>query len=93
MIVLLELMDRWTHGITAEIAVKRDTVEMRVRDHLVGIADRDYLRGWLRAPEGCYAYDDVLWGVAGNGVMLAVDERVPMWPLSDHQLSQLREAV
>lgn len=93
MIMLLELVDRWTRQVVAEVVVRRDTVELRVGDHLVGIADRDYLRDWLRHPNGCFAYDDVAWSVTGDGVALMVEDRVPMWPLADHQLYDLRAVV
>jgi hypothetical protein len=95
--IKLELQDQFQRQVVVELLVRRDTVEIRVtdgeRDRVVGIGDRTYLRDWLREPEGVYAYDELYWSRAANGVMLAIDDVVPAWPLADHVLAEIRELV
>jgi hypothetical protein len=92
-ILTIHLLDRWGRQAEAELVVRRDTVEMRCRDVLVGVANRDYLRQWLRNPEGVYVYDDMSWMVTGNGIALSLGDVVPSWPLEDHVLAGIRERV
>ena len=75
------------------LAGRRDTVEIRCRDSLVGITDRDLLRAWLHDPAGVYAYDELAWLQVGDGVALAIDDLVPAYVLADQVLRDLRERV
>jgi hypothetical protein len=78
---------------TVEVLVRRDTVELRLRDALVGVADREDLRRWLRHPVSVFAYDDLAWIATPTGIALAIDDVVPPWPLPDHVAAGLRERV
>jgi hypothetical protein len=91
--MLLEILDRWGRPAEVEMVIRRDTVETRCRDKLAGIADRDQLRAWLRAPTGVFAYDDLAWLGVGGRVALALDDIGPAWVLADHVLAGLRERV
>jgi hypothetical protein len=92
--VLLDLLDRWQRPVTAELTIRRDTVEMRCSGRMVGIADRDVLRSWLHDPDGEFAYDDLAWLDLGHGgVALHVDEMVPAFVLRDHVVADLRSRV
>ena len=93
MIYSIDVSDKWGRKLIAEVVIRLDTVEVRCRDAIVGIADREMLRGWLRAPGGVYAYDEMAWMAAGNGVALVIDDVVPPWVLADHVLQGLRECV
>ena len=93
MLLQIHMLDRWGRPVSAEIAVRRDTVEMRCRESLVGIADRDRLRAWLREPQGVYAYDEIAWLGVSNGVALAIEDVVPAWVLDDQVLNGLREEL
>jgi hypothetical protein len=44
MLMLLDLLDAWNPPVTAEVMIRRETVEVRCRDHLARVADRDILR-------------------------------------------------
>ena len=91
--LILHLLDRWGRQVQAEFVIHRDTVEAWCNDASVGIVARDAFRDWLQAPEGSFAYDEVSWMVAGNGVALAIQDSVPCWPLDDAVLNDLRSKV
>jgi hypothetical protein len=93
MLMFIDLPDRWGRPVTAQVTIRLDTVEVRCCDTLVGIADREFLRAWLRRPDGVFAYDDMAWLATGNGVALAIDDVVPAWVLTDSVLEGLREQV
>lgn len=92
-VFLIDLLDKWGRRTVAEVVIRLDTVEVRCRDVIVGVADRDLLRDWLREPGGVYAYDEMAWLATGNGVALAIDDVVPPWVLADHVLVGLRERL
>jgi hypothetical protein len=92
--VLLDLLDRWQKPVTVELSIRRDTVETRCAGRMVGIADRDALRGWLHKPTRVFAYDDVAWLDLGHsGVALHVDEMVHACVLRDHVVADLRSRL
>jgi hypothetical protein len=93
MMFFIDLRDRWNRAVTAEVTIRRDTVEIRCRETIVGITDRELLRDWLRRPEGVLAYDELAWLTVGNGVALAIDDIVPAWVLAEHVLVDLRQRV
>ncbi len=88
--VLIEVPDRWGRTSAAEVVVRLDTVEIRYQDRLIGVADRDRLRDWLRDPHGSYVYDEICWLAVSIGVSLALEDE-PAWVLPDHILFRLRE--
>jgi hypothetical protein len=92
-VLLVDVIDRRGQSATAEIAVRRDTVEIRFEERIVGIAERDLLGAWLRHPEGVYAYDDVTWFTGNGGVGLEILELVPASVLSDDAMFSLRERI
>jgi hypothetical protein len=89
----IDMLDGWGREIVAEVRIDLDTVELRCRNDVVGVVDRERLRAWLRRPGGVYAYDDIAWLATGNGIALAIDDIVPAWVLADHVLEGLRERV
>jgi len=89
----LNLLDSWHRPIAVEGMIRSDTVELRCRDHLAGVADRDYLRHWLAAPFGAFVYDDVTWLDLPNGVMLSIGDTVSGHILTDPVLSDLRAQI
>jgi hypothetical protein len=91
--MLLELLDKWGRQVVAELIVRTRSVEVRCQDKCYGIADRDLLANWLREPEGAFAYDDLMWLRTGNGIALALDDKVLCWPLQDYQVRSIRECV
>jgi hypothetical protein len=93
MLLTLELLDAWRRPVTAEVAIRRDTVEVRCRDRLVGVADRDLLRAWLGAPFGVFAYDDVAWLQANSGIVLCISDVVAGHDLGVHVVDDLRSRL
>jgi hypothetical protein len=93
MLLLLDVLDAWHRPVTAEVMIRRDTVEMRCRDRLAGIADRDVLRGWLRAPFGVFAYDDIVWLHLSTGVALCIGDVISGHVLSQQVLADLRSRL
>jgi hypothetical protein len=93
MVLAIDVLDRWGRQATAEVTVRAETVELKMFDTVVGIADRDYLRQWLRHPEGVYAYDEMAWLTVADGIALAIDDMLPPWVLDNHVLSGLRECI
>jgi hypothetical protein len=94
MVMFVDLIDKWSRQVTAEIVIRLDTVEVRCREAIVGVADRELLRRWLRDPNGMYAYDEMAWMHGPmTGIALAIDDIVPPSWLPDHVVARLREAV
>lgn len=89
----IDVLDEFGRATVVEVLIRRDTVELRLRDTLVGIADRDYLRRWLRSPQSVFAYDDMMWIATPTGIALAIDGRLPPWPLPDHVVAGLRDRI
>lgn len=80
-------------GKTVQITIRRDTVEIRVEDRLVGVGDREKLRAWLEGPKGVFAFDDINWYKAGGGIAIGITDLVRPWTLADHDVQQLREGI
>jgi hypothetical protein len=92
--MIIEMLDRWHRPATVEVNVRRDTVELRCEDTIVGIANRDFLHAWLRNPDSPYVYDETTWLPMGFGdVALAIDDRIPAWCLSRSILNNLKALV
>jgi hypothetical protein len=93
MLMLLDLLDAWNRPVTAEVMIRRETVEVRCRDRLAGIADRDILRTWLGAPFGVYAYDDITWLHLHPGIALCLADQVSGHVLTPHVVDDLRSRL
>lgn len=92
--VVLELTDRWRRPVTATVVIRRDTVEMHCGGQVVGVADRDLMRRWLKDPNGVLAYDRLAWmGLGHGGVALQVEDVVPAFVLRDHVVEDLRSRL
>ena len=78
---------------TVEVLIRRDTVELRLGDALVGVAGREDLRRWLHDPVSVFAYDDLVWIATPTGIALAIEDAVPPWPLPEHVAAGLRDRV
>lgn len=91
----MNLTDRWGRPVSAEVRVRRETVEVWCAGVLSGSADRDHLRSWLADPAGVLVHEDVAWIPAPGGVAvaLAIGDDVPALWLDDHLVRGLREQV
>lgn len=74
---VLDLCGNDCQQVEAELSIRRDTVEVRCGDRLVGIADRAYLRAWLKSPGGMYMCDDMAWGWTGWAIAVHIKGLVP----------------
>lgn len=91
---VLDVVDRWQRPLNVDVVIRRETVELRCRGRLIGCADRDQLRRWLRTPTGVLAYDDCAWFDLGDeGIALHIDDLVPAFPLREHIVSSLRSRI
>jgi hypothetical protein len=89
----LDVEDRLGATVVLDVSIRRDTIELRLQNALVGIADRDQLREWLRAPEGMFVCDDLTWLWNGFCVGIYVRDRVPASLLQAHIVETLRMYV
>ncbi len=92
--MLLVLQDTWDRQVVAEVVVRRDTVEFRLNDVLVGSMVRDVLGVWLGHPTGTFKYDDMHWITNEHGsVGLAIGQSVPVQWLADDVVRDLIAAI
>ena len=89
----LDVEDRLGATVVLDVSIRRDTIELRLQDTLVGIADRDQLREWLRAPDGMFVCDDLTWLWNGFCIGIYVQDRVPASLLRAHIVETLRMYV
>jgi hypothetical protein len=90
LILQLDLEDARRETVVTDVSVRRDTVEFRCQGRLVGIANRDYLRRWLRHPAGVYAYDEMAWLFSGWSIGISIQDVVPGYFLHFEVLDRLR---
>lgn len=86
----LDVEDHLGAPVVLDVSIRRDTVELRVQDTLMGIADRDRLREWLRAPDGMFVCDELTWLWNGFSVGIHVRDLVPASQLRSHVVETLR---
>jgi hypothetical protein len=86
----LDVEDREGAAVVLDMSIRRDTVELRVHDALVGVADRDRLREWLRVPDGMFVCDELTWMWNGYTVGVHVRDLVPASQLRAHVVETLR---
>jgi hypothetical protein len=86
----LDVEDRLGASVVLDVSIRRDTVELRIRDALVGIADRNELREWLRIPDGMFVCDDLTWLWNGYSIGIHVQDLVPASQLRAHVVETLR---
>lgn len=89
----LGLLDTWGRLVVAEVRLVGDNVEVWCKNLLRGAGSRQFLAAWLREPEGVYTYDDVTWLPVPYGIALGIENLVPLWPLADSAVADLRAAV
>ena len=89
----LDVEDRLGAAVVLDVSIRRDTVEVRMRDVLVGIADRGKLREWLRTPDGMFVCDDLTWLWNGFCIGIYVRDLVSASPLRAHVVETLRMYV
>ena len=88
--IRLDVEDRLGVSVVLDVSIRRDTVELRLQDALVGIADRDRLRAWLSTPDGMYACDDLTWLWNGFCVGVHVEDLGSATMLRPHVVEMLR---
>jgi hypothetical protein len=93
MLFTLDLLDSWRRLVPVEVMIRRETVELRCQEHLVGVADRDYLRSWLGAPFGVFAHDDCAWLHLAPGIALCIGDVVSSHILNEHVVNDLRSRL
>lgn len=86
----IQLLDTRRHAIAVQVAIRRDMVDFRYQDRLVGIADRDHLRSWLNAPFGVLVYDDCTWLELAGGIALGIERVCAAHVLDRLVLADLR---
>jgi hypothetical protein len=86
----VDAIDQDHLAVVVELSLRRDTVEVRCRNKLAGIADRDTLRSWLRDPQGIYEYDDMAWLWNGYAVGVCIRNMLPTNLLRPHVVENLR---
>lgn len=89
----LDVEDRLGAAVVLDVSIRRDTVELRMRNVLVGIADRGKLREWLRTPDGMFVCDDLTWLWNGFCIGIYVRDLVPASLLRSHVVETLRMYV
>jgi len=93
MVFTLDLLDAWRRPVPVEVMIRRETVELRCQEHLVGVADRDYLRSWLGAPFGVFAHDDCAWLDLDDGIALCIGDVVSSHVLDERIVNDLRSRL
>jgi hypothetical protein len=86
----LDVEDRAGGAVVLDVSIGRDTVELRLHDMVVGIADRGSLREWLRIPDGMFVCDELTWMWNGYTVGIHVRDLVPASQLRAHVVETLR---
>lgn len=86
----LDVEDRLGAPLILDVSIRRDTVELRLRDVLVGVADRGRLREWLGTPAGRFVCDELTWLWNGYSVGISVRDQVPASLLRAHVVETLR---
>lgn len=91
--MLLQLLDVQGRHVNAEAIPRGRSVEMRCYNRQVGMADRDYLKKWLRNPDNIYAFDDCMWIPFHGTPSLGIDPLVPCRPLAQYEINGLLEEL
>ena len=89
----LDLVDADWRPVSAELSIRRDTVEIRCRDRLVAVQDRDRLTAWLAKPDGLLSVDDVRWMWTGWAFSICVPGLVPAFALGFGVVDELRRRL
>lgn len=96
--VRIDLVDAENQPVTAELDIRRDTVEIRCRDvrrnRLVAVQDRQNLLDWLTNPAGVLSCDDTTWACGpGTNVSLYIADFVPSYFLRPHVVDRLKACL
>jgi hypothetical protein len=91
--VTIEALDGAGRAVAVDLSIKRDWVEGWTNHLCRAVFDRRRLRAWLADPSGSYAVDGMTLGCTQTRVALTVDQVVPHWELSPHDLERLRQSV
>jgi hypothetical protein len=88
--VTLNLVDADWHPVTAELNIRRDTVEIRCRERLVAVQDRDRLAEWLARPDGLLTCDELSWLWSGWSISIHIRNLVPPFALTMPVIEDIR---
>jgi hypothetical protein len=88
--VTIDLLDVDRTAVSAEVSIRRDTVEIRCREQLVAVQGRDQLRDWLARPDGLLNCDETTWLWNGWSVSLCIAGMVPVRALGFDVVEDLR---
>lgn len=89
-VVTLDLLDTDWCPVSAEVRIRRDTVETRCQGKLVGVQDRDTLTAWLADPYGILDVDELSWMCSGWQVSICIRGLVPTYRLQTEVVENLR---
>lgn len=91
--MLIDLTNKFNRPAQVEIQVVFDEVAF-ILDHVVmGVWRRQYLYDWLNQPQHEIANQAITFLAIPNGIALAIDDVVHMWPLTDATLLHLIDMV
>jgi len=91
--VTLDLVDADWRPVSAELSIRRDTVEIRCRNRLIAIQDRDQLTEWLARPDGALICDELSWLWTGWAVSIYIRHEVPAFALPFPVIDDLRRRL
>jgi hypothetical protein len=86
----LDLVDTDWQPVTAELSIRRDTVEIRCRGALVAVQDRQQLSEWLARPDGALTVDEMSWLWTGWAISIYIRNLVPPFALTIPVVEDLR---
>lgn len=89
----LDLVDADWRPVAAELSVRRDTVEIRCRDRLVAVQDRQGLSAWLARPDGMLTVDETHWLWNGWAFSIYIRDLVPVFVLEFGVVDDLRRCL
>ncbi len=89
----LDLVDADWRPVSAELSIRRDTVEIRCRNRIIAVQDRDRLKAWLAKPDGLLSVDDVHWMWTGWAFSICVPGLVPAFRLGFGVVEELRRRL
>lgn len=91
--VTLNLIDTDWHPVCAELSINPETVEIRCRERLVAVQDRERLRGWLAKPDGPLICEEMSWLWNGWSFSIYIPDVVPAFALAFPVVDDLRRKL
>lgn len=89
----IELTNKFNRPTDVDITITDHEVVFSLDHVVIGVFKRVTLNNWLTSPVSDIGDASTTLMAVPNGVALAIDDVVPMWPLSDTTLDWLRDSV